>query len=539
VLQDKCWGKFYESGLTKKLDLSTSAAKCFGTSIIPEAPRDGLHAGSTVLTFDNDGDGDVEILLGDISFKNINMAINGGTKTAAWMNEQDNAFPNVTDPVNIEIFPTPFLFDANNDGKKDFFAAPNNINSSEDINAAWYYENTGTNTKPAFQLRQKTFLIDEMLDFGSYTAPTFADVDGDGLTDIVVGVGNTYKNNNDIEGHLVLLKNIGTKNNPKFKIIDDNWLNFKQFTNNSFFFAPTFGDIDSDGDQDLFVGESSGALFFVENKGGAGKPMLFDASQLSNNYEYQKIDAGQNSVPQVVDLNRDGLQDLVLGESNGILFYYKNIGTKNVPKFEPNKKSSINIDTLGYVDVKQAQASKGYASPVVMDFNGKFQMFVSSVQGKIAQYNNIDKNLNGTFNLVNPDWGKVREGFAQNIAMTDINNDGVLDLLVGNQRGGLSFYQTNLTTQGKDVAVQEAFSPLEKIRLMPNPASHQVRIVLENKQDKIYNVQIFNSLGQILYQDKMTENSLDLSIETWQKGVYFVNIATASGNIVERLVKAN
>ena len=535
ILQDNCWGKFYESGLTKKLDLSISASKC-ASYAAPPADRDALHAGSTLLSFDKDNDGDMELLLGDISFKNINMAVNGGTKTSAWCNEQDNVFPDAAVPVNINIFPAPFMLDANNDGKKDFLSAPNNVNSSDDIDACWYYENVGTSALPKFEFRKKNFLVDEMFDFGSNTIPTFADVDGDGLLDIVVGVGFAYKINGDVEGSLVLLKNIGTKTNPKFKLIDDNWLNFKQFVNNSYFFAPTFGDIDGDGDKDLFVGDNQGKLFFVENKGGVNSPMSFDKNTILANYEYQTLDAGQNAVPQVVDLNRDGLQDLLLGESYGILYYYQNIGTKTSPKFEPNKKKFPNIDTLGNVIIQEYSNAKGYAVPVIRDFKGKYELFCSDLKGKIAHYNNIDNNLNKSFSLLNADFGQVNEGYYQAIAMEDINNDGVLDLLVGNQRGGLAFYQTNLKINGDVTAENDTFIADEKISIFPNPTSNSATIYFEKNENVNHKIQIINILGQEIVSKISDENLVNFETSAWGKGIYFVSISAGKSKKVLRLI---
>ncbi len=535
ILEDKCWGKFYESGLTKQLDLSISPNKCFSTvkGELPE--RGGLHAGSTLLSYDKDGDGDMEILLGDISFKNINLGINGGTKSAAWINSQDNVFPDPDMPVNMDIFPASFMFDANNDGKKDYFAAPNNINSSEDVNNAWYYENVGTSSLPVFEFRKKNFLTEDMLDFGSNTIPTFADIDADGLTDIIVGVGFSFKNNIDVEGRLVFLKNIGTKTNPKYRIEDDNWLNFSQLKNNSYYFAPAFGDLDDDGDQDLFVGDNSGGMFYLENTAGASKAMLFDANKILNNFPYQNIDIGQNATPQIVDLNRDGLKDFVLGESNGILFFMKNIGTKTVPKFNPDKKSSINIDTLGGVNVKEFGNSKGFAAPYLLDLNGKFNLFVANLNGKIARFTNIDKNLSGKFTQIDPDFGQIREGFYESIAMNDIDNNGFLDVLVGNQRGGLAFYQSNLKTDGSTNTTD--FFDIKKIQIAPNPASSSVNICFENPNYQQYNIQIINCLGQLVHQESIVTERTDISVQNWAKGLYFVRIFNEKGELVQKIVK--
>jgi hypothetical protein len=254
-----------------------------------------------------------------------------------------------------------------------------------------------------------------------------------------------------------------------------------------------------------------------------------------SNFPYQNIDIGQNATPQIVDLNRDGLKDFVIGESNGILFYMKNIGTKTVPKFNPDKKNAVNIDTLGYVNVKEFGNSKGYAMPYLLDFNGKFNLFVASLNGKIARFTNIDNNLSGKFTPIDADFGQIREGFYESIAMNDIDGNGFLDILVGNQRGGLSFYQSNIKADGSTDTV-DAFE-IGKIEISPNPASSSVNVRFKNPNYKNYNIQIINCLGQSIYQEKFATESMDIPVQNWAKGLYFVRIFNEKGQVVEKLVK--
>ena len=75
-----------------------------------------------------------------------------------------------------------------------------------------------SNETPQFELQQKDFLVDGMVDFGRGASPTFVDVNADGLLDLVVG-NETYfvDGPNTLDARLHLFENIGTATQPNFR----------------------------------------------------------------------------------------------------------------------------------------------------------------------------------------------------------------------------------------------------------------------------------------------------------------------------------
>jgi hypothetical protein len=536
ALADNCWGKMYESGLTKAVTLSAAADKCANFKTTQIAERDGLHAGSTVLTYDMDNDGDREVLLGDISFKNINLVVNGGNKNAAFFTSQVNDFPaEASVHVDMDIFPAPFMLDLNNDGKRDFIAAPNNVNSSEDQNTGWLYENVGTNQLPKFAFRQKNFLSDDMVDLGSYSAPTIGDLTGDGLEDLVVGVGNRYVSPTETEARLVFYKNVGTQGVPKFELVDDNWLNFKDFSSNTFLFIPHLGDLDNDGDLDLLVGEYNGKLFYAENTAGKGNVAVFATTKS----EYLGIDAGQQSAPCIVDLNNDGLNDLVIGERNGKFRFYPNIGTAGAPKFQTDYKKAPNIAELGQVQTMPSNYITGYAQPSIIKLKDKFLLLSGSELGKVYQFEGDYKDLNGKFKetktIPNLD---VSGGDYNVLAFSTFNNKtDNYKLISGNQRGGLTAYTLNFTSAGTSVSAKNPIETLD-VLLYPNPSADKLNIQLPS-QNAIYNMQVINNLGQIVKVQKSTASDFSIDINDLANGLYFLKINNGIQAAVVRFEKVN
>ena len=69
-----------------------------------------------MIALDIDGDGDKDLMNGDILGNNMLLVVNGGSTSGATMIAQDDSFPSYDDPVDLVTFPGPYYFDANNDG---------------------------------------------------------------------------------------------------------------------------------------------------------------------------------------------------------------------------------------------------------------------------------------------------------------------------------------------------------------------------------------------------------------------------------------
>ncbi|MBK7965486.1 MAG: hypothetical protein IPK10_09480 [Bacteroidetes bacterium] len=76
------------------------------------------HSGSSLLVFDSDGDGDKDVLNGDILGSNVLYLENCGTPDSAWICAQDSFFPSYDVPAKMLDVAGPHYFDGNNDGKR-------------------------------------------------------------------------------------------------------------------------------------------------------------------------------------------------------------------------------------------------------------------------------------------------------------------------------------------------------------------------------------------------------------------------------------
>ena len=89
--------------------------------------------------------------------------------------------------------------------------------------------------------------------------------------------------------------------------------------------APSFVDLDGDGDLDLVVGAYDGKLRSFANDGAGGFTALTGAANPFNG-----LDAGYHSKPTFVDLDWDGDLDLVVGRNSYDFMVYENISPRVV-----------------------------------------------------------------------------------------------------------------------------------------------------------------------------------------------------------------
>jgi Secretion system C-terminal sorting domain/FG-GAP-like repeat len=516
-----CFGHFYMSSFSNKAVLNCYA-NCDTIPAhqpIEERLNSVLHSGSCMIALDNQADGDVDLINGDVLGNNLLYLENGGTIPGVndSMIYQDTLYPAYNIPVDYTTFPAPYYFDANNDGKKDLIVSSCLEAQSENYNNIKYYKNSTNNTTNVFNFEQNRFLVDQMIDVGSGANVCIRDVDGDGKKDLLVGnFGYLRTNQNIFESGISYYRNTGSAKCPEFTLMTNDYANV--FSLGLINVYPTFGDLDNDGDDDMLVGANDGMLYLFTNNGG---------SMALSSIQYQAIDVGNAATPQIIDVDRDGLLDLILGNAYGTIFYYRNTGTLTNPVF------TYVTDLLGGVDVTKPLVGQfGYSQPLLYDDGGSYKLLVASEEGHLFSYDNIDGNLTGNFNLLSNNTYNIHEPYRATVARGDLDNDGQPELIIGNFAGGLNYYtkNDNCVTGINTVAQQNTIS------VYPNPSNGNVVIELLSANATESTVTITDAIGRIIAQQKLNafKNIINLSKEA--NGVYFVKVANNSSTTVKKIM---
>ncbi|MEM7371231.1 MAG: FG-GAP-like repeat-containing protein [Bacteroidota bacterium] len=511
-LTDACWGNFEEAGLTNEITLGIACKRDNGTSNHPTA-----HAGSSIGAFDAEGDGDLEVLLGDLNHANLVLLTNGGTTLHADMVSVEPGFPTNSVPVDLRQFPASYFIDVTRDGLTDLLVAPNIPGISLNVGNVWLYRNIGSNSTPLFSFQQKDFLEETMIDLGRAAKPVFFDMNGDGLLDIVAGNSLFREEALEESSSLWVYRNAGSSTEPEFERLTTNFLQLTSLFNPPRFgFHPTFGDVDGDGDDDLVLGDESGKVHYFKNIAALGSPPSFIlfAPELAG------IDVGADAAPQLIDLNRDGLADLLIGERSGNLNYFENTGTQGNADF-----SSPAIMDFGGVDVL-IPCCTGYSVPFVFENEeGIYEMVVGAESGQLFHYTNIEGNLSGVFSLNSTDYGELNEGSRASPHAADITNDGKKEWIIGNSRGGFAILEA------KPPSSAPSIEPDQPLLLWPNPGTSFFNIAHSEASSGPLQIEVFDLHGTRLSRKTFFPASghVSISTDTWPTAVYLVRATTING----------
>lgn len=503
--------------------------------------------GASLLVYDNDADGDMEMVISNIGVKPLYLLKNGKSDYNLKydsMVKWDSIFPPNTKRGAGYIFPSAYLFDVDGDGAKDLITAPNAFSDVKETDQIWYYKNFGQSNKPNFQYVRSNFLTDKNIDLGAKSSPAFLDVDADGDMDLFVGSNGDFEVTGGYKDRIYFYENTGTHLKPQFELRNSDWLNISKEKLSDIVIK--FGDVDGDKDMDLLIGNRFGYVRWYENTAGALKQAAFQLKD-TNLLQSNMVSGESNAAPVVFNYNNDTLPDMLVGFYDGTVHLYVNTGTTGNPSYTRapgnawgmhanqwyrNENDSgflfygnavpeiVDLDNDGIEEVLLGTA---FGSPRLYHINGR------SVYDSLLADNSWIWQRSLTDSIV-PDFGSLITP-----AAVDLDGDSIPEILFGNSRGGLLLVTSTASKTGT-VANQRIQKNIT-FGVYPNPAGDNAVLTREITNAE-WSIHMYDMGGRMVQKDKFFrgENAINVNLSQLKDGMYFIEIQSQDSKAVQKLL---
>ena len=535
------WGGVASSNECGKFSFATDELHPGGT--VPARPT---HAGGYSLSlFDLDGDGDQDILTGRDNCPELATLRNDGTARDARFTRAgfDAVPPFDGQPALLPNFPAAFPVDVTFDGRPDLLVAPSLFDNQDTVDtrqSVTLYRNAGPAAAPQLVREQSDFLQRDMLEVSELAAPTFGDLSGDGLVDMLVGGVSRHTPGGHYRATLSYYRNVGTRRQPVFQLVTSDYLGLS--SQKLGFIRPVLADLNEDGRPDLVysafrLGSTANSLTFILNTAAAGQPAAFSlggAGTLAN------LPPTKYAMPCFADVDGDGHLDLLLGVTGSsaafpgkALRYYRNTGSGSL-----SQRFVLQNNDFGQLRNDRGDAPT-YLSPVVADFDGdgRSDLLTADASGALRLFPDLrtqpsafegraDIFYNPLTQQPEPGrWG-LSNLFHYAAAAADVNADGLPELFLGLESGGIASFAGRPAVV---TATQPGAAALE-LRVYPNPATATTTV----EAPQPVRLSLFDLAGRVVRAETAAARAHQLRLDDLPAGVYLVRCRTLSGETTVR-----
>ena len=326
--------------------------------------------------------------------------------------------------------------------------------------------NTGTNEAPVYAAPVQLSAGGQPIDVYGRPSPCFGDFRGTGRLDLICG---------EFLDGFTFFENTGTRSEPVYAAGRRLMSGGKPLAMDLCRISPTACDFNGDGLLDLVVGDEDGRIAFIENTGQVvdGMPHFLPPRYFRQFADEVKF--GALSAPCAYDLDGDGHEDLVVGDSAGYIGYIRNLGGSPprwaAPVYLTGGRDTIRIQAGYNGDCQGPSEIKwGYTNVCVADWDcdGLPDILCNDVWGKVCWYRNIGTRTAPRFapaapvevawdgptpkpawNWWSPHGRELVTQWRTTPCVIDWNKDGLPDLVMLDHEGYLALFERRRRADGQ------------------------------------------------------------------------------------------
>ena len=318
------------------------------------------------------------------------------------------------------------------------------------------------------------------------------------------------------------------------------------------FSTPTMCDLDGDGLIEMLVGQGDGTMMWYEQNAAKSATFTTPGTLLTLSAGGTTIDVGRFAKPTVADLDGNGLQELIVGEENGTVLRYEQVGATGADALKFGPASTLFVNPYGVTPTGTPNLGS-YARPAVTDLNGNelLDIIVGGNDGTLRRYEQTTANSFTTAGFTDMGRMKLADGSILDAGdvskplVTDYDGDGKLDMLVGNVAGNIQLYtQTSANAAtfslvdmgtGSKLSTDGTAANVIDMRRTTAPATnfggYAAPAITDIDGDGVLDLFLGNGNGTMLrYEQKQSGTSPAISAPLPVVLTAFAGQATAAGN---------